>query len=89
MTDLSAKFRDLLQNQIRVRRVSLDNSRRDRCGTGALLLQLADGQKIETVIIPGGKRRTTVCVSTQVGCPVACVFCASGMNGLVRKPVAR
>jgi 23S rRNA (adenine2503-C2)-methyltransferase len=42
-----------------------------------------DGETVECVIIPDGER-TTLCVSTQVGCPVACVFCASGMFGVRR-----
>lgn len=49
-----------------------------------LLLQLHDGECIEMVIIPGGKERMTFCLSTQVGCPVGCLFCASGRNGLTR-----
>lgn len=47
------------------------------------LLQLADGQIIETVGIPTEKR-LTVCVSTQVGCPMACDFCATGKGGFNR-----
>lgn len=52
-------------------------------GTEKLLIQLADGESVECVIIPDGER-TTLCVSTQVGCPVRCVFCASGMGGVKR-----
>ncbi|MBH8556197.1 23S rRNA (adenine(2503)-C(2))-methyltransferase RlmN [Nostocaceae cyanobacterium CENA357] len=47
------------------------------------LLRLADGQIIETVGIPTDKR-LTVCVSTQVGCPMACDFCATGKGGYKR-----
>ncbi len=47
------------------------------------LLKLADGQIIETVGIPTEKR-LTVCVSTQVGCPMACDFCATGKGGFRR-----
>ncbi len=54
-------------------------------GTLKFLLQLADGNKIETVLIPRekspedeGSLRETVCVSTQVGCPLDCKFCATG-----------
>ncbi|MBV9389904.1 MAG: 23S rRNA (adenine(2503)-C(2))-methyltransferase RlmN [Chroococcidiopsidaceae cyanobacterium CP_BM_ER_R8_30] len=56
-------------------------------GTVKYLLQLADGQIIETVGIPTEKR-LTVCVSTQVGCPMACSFCATGKEGFSRN-VAR
>lgn len=52
-------------------------------GTTKWLLGLADGRRVETVLIPEGSR-TTVCVSTQVGCPIGCIFCASGVGGLVR-----
>ncbi len=48
-----------------------------RDGTVKYLLKLADGQVIETVGIPTQKR-LTVCVSSQVGCPMACDFCATG-----------
>ena len=46
-------------------------------------LQLYDGNHIEMALIPSGKR-TTVCVSTQVGCALKCAFCATGTMGFVR-----
>jgi len=52
-------------------------------GTTKFLFSLQGGGHIESVLIPEG-RRTTVCVSSQVGCPMACVFCASGVAGLIR-----
>lgn len=52
-------------------------------GTVKYLLQLGDGQIVETVGIPSDKR-LTVCVSTQVGCPMACDFCATGKGGYKR-----
>jgi len=52
-------------------------------GTSKLLVQLHDKQNTECVIIPDGAR-TTLCISTQVGCPVGCVFCASGLDGVRR-----
>ncbi|MFW6108561.1 MAG: 23S rRNA (adenine(2503)-C(2))-methyltransferase RlmN [bacterium] len=56
-------------------------------GTEKRLIELADGEAVETVTIPAGDRRT-VCLSTQVGCPVGCAFCASGLGGLVRSLTA-
>lgn len=50
-------------------------------GTVKLLLTLADGETIETVGIPSGDR-LTVCVSSQVGCPMACDFCATAKAGI-------
>jgi 23S rRNA (adenine2503-C2)-methyltransferase len=52
-------------------------------GTVKYLLRMDDGQIIETVGIPSGKR-LTVCVSSQVGCPMACDFCATGKGGFLR-----
>lgn len=54
-----------------------------RCGTRKLRLRLADGERIETVLIPT-KGRTTVCVSTQAGCARGCVFCVTATMGLRR-----
>jgi 23S rRNA (adenine2503-C2)-methyltransferase len=57
--------------------------RGDPDGTRKLLVRLADGDAVETVLIPAADRRT-VCVSTQVGCAEHCAFCASGQAGLRR-----
>jgi 23S rRNA (adenine2503-C2)-methyltransferase len=52
-------------------------------GTEKILLRLADGHLIECVLLKELERRT-VCVSTQVGCGMGCVFCASGLEGVTR-----
>lgn len=52
-------------------------------GTIKFLLATEDGQTLETVGIPSADR-LTVCVSSQIGCPMACVFCATGMSGFAR-----
>jgi 23S rRNA (adenine2503-C2)-methyltransferase len=57
--------------------------------TTKLLLRMADGTLIETVLMqypePGGRHpRSTVCVSTQAGCAMGCVFCATGQMGFER-----
>ena len=52
-------------------------------GTHKLLFRLRDGQLIECVLIQEDTRRTA-CISTQVGCGMGCVFCASGLNGVER-----
>ena len=83
MTDLSRRFRERLAAGWRVRGSEVVAERADPGGTRALVLRLHDGQTVEAVLIPEEERRTA-CVSTQVGCPVACVFCASGLDGLVR-----
>ncbi|MDM7942752.1 MAG: RNA methyltransferase [Hydrogenophaga sp.] len=50
-------------------------------GSARLLVALADGQTVESVLLPRGG----LCVSTQVGCAVGCVFCMTGQGGLVRQ----
>jgi len=52
-------------------------------GTRKVLLSLLDGETIESVLLSYGRRRT-VCLSTQVGCPLGCAFCATGQGGFVR-----
>lgn len=52
-------------------------------GTQKFLLETRDGAAIEAVLIPE-ERRNTLCVSTQVGCPLACSFCATGALGFTR-----
>jgi len=56
-------------------------------GTRKLLLGMADGKEVETVLIPG-KGRITQCVSTQVGCAVGCTFCLTATAGLTRNLTA-
>ena len=53
-------------------------------GSARLLLALADGQAVESVLLPPG-RIPGLCVSTQVGCAVGCVFCMTGQGGLLRQ----
>ena len=50
-------------------------------GSARLLVELLDGRAIESVLLPGGG----LCVSSQVGCAVGCVFCATGQGGLERQ----
>jgi 23S rRNA (adenine2503-C2)-methyltransferase len=56
-------------------------------GTHKLLLRLSDGNSIECVLLQEAGRHTA-CVSTQVGCGMGCVFCASGLNGVARNLTA-
>jgi 23S rRNA (adenine2503-C2)-methyltransferase len=83
MTDLSKDLRAALGGSLRVLSSTVETVQRSKDGTVKLLVLLEDGRRVEAVIIPEGKRRT-LCISTEVGCPVKCVFCASGIEGLVR-----
>ncbi|CBJ49163.1 conserved unknown protein [Ectocarpus siliculosus] len=59
------------------------------CGTRKLLVQLEDGLEVETVVIPDlSGSRSTVCVSSQIGCAKNCQFCMTGKMGLVRNLTA-
>lgn len=87
MTDVPKRLRELLNREGEI--LTSKVIRRDRAGDGTLkiLLRLRDGQTVECVIIPERDRRTA-CISTQVGCAVRCVFCASGMDGVRRNLTA-
>ncbi len=52
--------------------------------TRKALFTLYDGQKVESVLMPNAREQHTICVSTQSGCPVGCVFCATGALGYKR-----
>lgn len=56
-------------------------------GTRRYLLRLEDGRTVETVLMPEGER-DTICISTQVGCPVDCKFCMTALLGLERSLTA-
>ena len=56
-------------------------------GTRRYLLKLADGKTVETVWMPEGDR-STICISSQVGCPVNCKFCLTALLGLERNLTA-
>ncbi|GLI60560.1 hypothetical protein VaNZ11_002718, partial [Volvox africanus] len=73
----------LLADGVRSGRSLLHHSVGDEDGTKKFLLQLHDGRIVETVGIPT-EDRLTVCVSSQVGCPMRCTFCATGKGGFAR-----
>ncbi len=83
MTDLSLKFRDLLAANFSIARMPLVRMLKSADGTRKYLFRLADGQTVETVLIPE-KNHYTLCVSSQVGCAQGCRFCLTGRDGLVR-----
>jgi 23S rRNA (adenine2503-C2)-methyltransferase len=83
MTDLPRDLRADLDADFRIWTTTIAVHQRADDGTEKLLLQLADGQRIECVLLRDGDRRT-VCISSQVGCAMGCVFCASGIDGVIR-----
>jgi len=83
MTDLALGLRERLASGFRTRSLETGASYRSLDGTRKAVLRAADGARIEAVLIPD-EDRTTLCVSTQVGCPLACSFCATGALGFTR-----
>jgi 23S rRNA (adenine2503-C2)-methyltransferase len=86
-TDLPAQLRAALEEAFPLGRLTLTTHQVSSDGTQKFLWTLADGEAIESVLIPEGKRRT-LCVSSQVGCALGCVFCATGRMGWRRNLTA-
>jgi 23S rRNA (adenine2503-C2)-methyltransferase len=87
MTNLPESLRVQLGRRWGVGRSRPVVSQRSKDGTLKLLLEAADGARVETVGLPYPDR-LSCCVSTQVGCPVGCVFCATGLSGYARNLTA-
>lgn len=83
MTDLPRGLRTSLQSGVQVGTPRVVGDERSADGTRKLVLELADGRRIESVYIPDTPAMT-FCVSTQVGCAMGCAFCLTGTMGLVR-----
>jgi len=82
-TDLPAPLRASLDEAFPLRRMTLGTHQVSSDGTEKFLWTLEDGEAIESVLIPEGKRRT-LCISSQAGCALGCVFCATGRMGFRR-----
>ncbi|MBK1631007.1 23S rRNA (adenine(2503)-C(2))-methyltransferase RlmN [Thiohalocapsa halophila] len=83
MTDLPKAFRARLTAEAEVARLPVSTEQPSADGTIKWLLELRDGQRVETVFIPE-ERRSTLCVSSQVGCALDCAFCATARQGFNR-----
>ncbi len=88
MLNLPQPLRALLKEKLKVGQLTLQSSEDSSDGeTKKFLWKLSDDRLVESVLISSGDRRT-VCVSSQVGCPARCAFCASGQQGLMRNLTA-
>jgi len=87
MTDLSRDLRAALADEFTVTTPTVVAREQSTDGTEKFLLQLADGRQIESVFIPDTPSMT-FCLSTQVGCAMACAFCLTGKMGLARNLTA-
>jgi 23S rRNA (adenine2503-C2)-methyltransferase len=83
MTSLPKRMRTELAESFALWTTRIAAHRRAADGTEKLLLELSDHNCIECVLLPG-RARWSICISTQVGCAMGCVFCASGLRGVER-----
>jgi 23S rRNA (adenine2503-C2)-methyltransferase len=87
MSDLSRELRDKLAAVAVVAPPTIHQRQVSRDGSTKLVLRLADGQTVQSVVMPD-RDRLTLCLSTQVGCGYGCAFCLTGTMGLVRNLTA-
>jgi 23S rRNA (adenine2503-C2)-methyltransferase len=83
MTDISKRLREQLQQVAEIRLPELIYEQPALDGTRKWIIELSDGQRIETVYIPDDGR-STICVSSQVGCALDCAFCSTAQQGFNR-----
>lgn len=86
MTDLPVELREELNKSAFISNLNLLQKQISADGTRKFLFQLEDGESIESVLIPSkrGENKFTLCISSQVGCALGCVFCATGKLGYKR-----
>jgi 23S rRNA (adenine2503-C2)-methyltransferase len=83
MSDLPKDLRLRLDQTFSIFNSKTAEVQQSEDGTEKLLVELSDGGRIECVLLRDGPRRS-ICVSSQVGCAMGCVFCASGLDGVDR-----
>lgn len=83
MTDISKKLRQILAEKYTIERPEISSSNLSSDGTRKFLVKFSDCREVEAVYIPEEKR-ATLCISSQVGCTLACKFCHTGTQTLVR-----
>src|SRR5258705_7030403 len=83
MTNVAKDARARIAERAMIGTLTVAEVQTSRDGTRKLRLATADGRSIESVLIPDGAK-TTLCISSQVGCAVDCQFCATAKMGLVR-----
>jgi 23S rRNA (adenine2503-C2)-methyltransferase len=87
MTDLPRALRGILEERATITHTEIDRVFISSDGTRRLLLKLCDNSEVESVFMPEA-HRDTICISSQVGCPLACTFCMTGVIGLKRNMTA-
>lgn len=87
MMELPLRLREALEAQFAIPRLEVAARQHAADDTEKVLFRLQDGEAIETVAIPDG-RRVTLCISSQAGCALQCAFCATGAMGFARNLAA-
>jgi len=83
MTDLPQQLRAALERECRLMTTRVVGEQSAPDGTQKLVVELSGRGRVECVLLRDGSRRT-ICLSSQVGCAMGCVFCASGLDGVER-----
>lgn len=83
MGNLSMKLIEKLKEQFTFLKTEIESEAISSDGTSKFIFRLHDGRAIEGVLIPT-QSRVTACISSQVGCPLKCAFCATGTMGFIR-----
>jgi len=83
MTNISAVLRQQLVASFTFHRAVIGQEAHSKDKTAKFAFRLHDGKLVEGVLIPSGER-VTACISSQVGCPLGCTFCATGTMGFIR-----
>jgi len=87
MASLPGRLRESLAARTTIGLPAIERRYESADGTRRYLLRLDDGRTVETVLMPEGER-DTICISSQVGCPVDCKFCMTALLGLERNLTA-
>ena len=85
MTDVKQELREKLKNEALITDVKIKTKQVSKDGTIKYLLEYSDGNVAECVLMRFDNRgNLTACVSSQIGCPMGCIFCATGQRGFIR-----
>jgi 23S rRNA (adenine2503-C2)-methyltransferase len=84
MTDLALPLRTQLAEHFVIWSTQIASHKSADDGSEKLLLKLHDGESVECVLLCDDRHHRTACISTQVGCSMGCVFCATGLDGVIR-----
>jgi 23S rRNA (adenine2503-C2)-methyltransferase len=85
MKDIPSNLRDNINEQYKFGSMEIAIQQTSKDGTQKIAYRLLDGQIIESVLMPYRDGRYTACISSQAGCAMKCVFCATGQMGFARQ----